>query len=148
MTHNTGRVVVIGASMAGLIAARALADAANEVLILDRDELPSSPQWRKGVPQGRHAHALLRAGEQILEDLFPGLIRDLVARGGQRFSWFADVLWWQFDGYRTRIPVFLRRGPDEPADAALRSFYERLLQAVADSDLRGGAQLLEPGTGP
>jgi hypothetical protein len=45
----------------------------------------------------------------------------------------------QFDGYRTRIPVFLRRGPDEPADAALRSFYERLLQAVADSDLRGGA---------
>ena len=102
MTHNTGRVVVIGASMAGLIAARALADAANEVLILDRDELPSSPQWRKGVPQGRHAHALLRAGEQILEDLFPGLIRDLVARGGQRFSWFADVLWWQFDGYRTR----------------------------------------------
>jgi hypothetical protein len=42
----------------------------------------------------------------------------------------------QLDGYRTHIPVFLDRGPDEPVDADLRAFYERLLRAVADSDLR------------
>lgn len=42
----------------------------------------------------------------------------------------------QFDGFRTRIPVFLGRGPDEPTDPELHAFYERLLRAVADSDLR------------
>ena len=44
----------------------------------------------------------------------------------------------QLDGRRVRIPVFLDRGPDEPPDADLRSFYERLLRAVSDSDLRHG----------
>ena len=44
----------------------------------------------------------------------------------------------QFDGFRTHIPVFLARGPDEPPDAELRAFYERLLRAVAESGLRRG----------
>ncbi len=44
----------------------------------------------------------------------------------------------QLEGARVRIPVFLGRGPDEPVDQGLRWFYERLLRAVADSDLRDG----------
>jgi len=44
----------------------------------------------------------------------------------------------QFEGRRTRIRVFLARGPDEPEDADLRWFYERLLRAIADADLRNG----------
>jgi glycosidase len=44
----------------------------------------------------------------------------------------------QFEGRRTHIPVFLRRGPDEPSDEDLHSFYERLLRAVAESDLHDG----------
>ncbi len=44
----------------------------------------------------------------------------------------------QFEGFRTHIPVFLARGPDEPSDDELRAFYERLVRAVADSDLREG----------
>jgi len=44
----------------------------------------------------------------------------------------------QLEGRRTRIPVFLGRGPDEPADEDLRSFYSRLLRALADSELRDG----------
>jgi hypothetical protein len=44
----------------------------------------------------------------------------------------------QFDGYRTHIPVFLGRGPDELPDRDLRAFYQRLVRAVADADLRGG----------
>ena len=44
----------------------------------------------------------------------------------------------QLDGHRVHIPVFLARGPDEPADADLRAFYDRLLHAVADSGLRDG----------
>jgi hypothetical protein len=41
----------------------------------------------------------------------------------------------QFEGRRTHVPVFLRRAPDESADRELPVFYERLLRAVADSDL-------------
>jgi hypothetical protein len=44
----------------------------------------------------------------------------------------------QLDGHRIHIPVFLGRGPDEPRDGDLEAFYERLLRAVADSDLRHG----------
>ena len=33
----------------------------------------------------------------------------------------------QLDGFHTHIPVFLGRGPDEPADAGLHEFYGRLL---------------------
>jgi hypothetical protein len=44
----------------------------------------------------------------------------------------------QFEGRRTHVPVFLRRAPDEPEDVGLRAFYERLLRAVGDSDLRYG----------
>src|SRR5215470_13756701 len=102
MEAKDGRVAIIGASIAGLLAARVLADIASEVLIIERDTPPEQPESRKGVPQGRHAHALLRAGALIVEDLFPGLMQDLVARGAQRLSWLASGLWWQFDGYRVR----------------------------------------------
>jgi hypothetical protein len=44
----------------------------------------------------------------------------------------------QLEGRRTRIPVFLGRGPDEPPDSDLRSFYTRLLRAVEDAGLRDG----------
>jgi hypothetical protein len=44
----------------------------------------------------------------------------------------------QLEGMHTHIPVFLGRGPDEPPDKELRSFYERLLRAVADSHLHDG----------
>ncbi len=44
----------------------------------------------------------------------------------------------QLDGRRTRIPVFLGRGPDERLDADLRAFYARLLRAVSESGLRDG----------
>lgn len=44
----------------------------------------------------------------------------------------------QFEGRRVRIPVFLRRGPDEPVDADLRDFYARLLTGIASSELGAG----------
>ena len=44
----------------------------------------------------------------------------------------------QFEGLRAHIPVFVDRGPDETPDEDLRAFYERLLRAVADADLRDG----------
>ena len=73
--------VVLGASMAGLLAARVLSDAYQRVTVVERDALPNKPENRRGVPQGRHAHVLVPRGTQILDELFPGLLDDLVAGG-------------------------------------------------------------------
>src|SRR5262245_37927488 len=73
--------VVVGASMGGLLAARVLADAYRRGTIVERDALSESGAGRKGVPQGRHAHARVPCGGQILSELFPGLLSDLVAEG-------------------------------------------------------------------
>ena len=75
--------VVLGASLAGLFAARVLADAYERVTIVERDELPTVAENRRGIPQGRHAHVLFARGAQILDELFPGLLEDFVAGGAQ-----------------------------------------------------------------
>lgn len=73
--------VVIGASMGGLLAARVLTGSYDRLTLLDRDHLPPPGEQRKGVPQGRHAHGLLARGRTALEELFPGVTEELVARG-------------------------------------------------------------------
>jgi 2-polyprenyl-6-methoxyphenol hydroxylase-like FAD-dependent oxidoreductase len=73
--------VVLGASMAGLLAARVLADFYETVAVVERDVLADDPVNRRGVPQGRHAHALLGRGSLVLAELFPGFLDELVAAG-------------------------------------------------------------------
>ncbi|OKH82171.1 hypothetical protein EB75_13385 [Mycobacterium sp. ST-F2] len=73
--------VVLGAGMSGLLAARVLADRFRAVTIVERDELPDGPDSRRGVPQGRHPHALLGRGALILDELYPGILGELVADG-------------------------------------------------------------------
>ncbi|MFI6240407.1 FAD-dependent oxidoreductase [Micromonospora sp. NPDC050795] len=75
------RAVVLGGSMAGLLAARVLADAYAEVVIVDRDRLTGVSTARRGVSQGRHVHGLLARGQQILDELFPGFTAEAVAAG-------------------------------------------------------------------
>ena len=62
MTHVGEHAVVLGASLAGLAAAAALAERFDRVTIVERDTLPQSGEHRNGVPQGRHVHVLLPAG--------------------------------------------------------------------------------------
>ena len=57
--------VVLGASMAGLLAARSLADFFDTVTVVERDALGAGAV-RRGVPQGRHLHALLARGAQVI----------------------------------------------------------------------------------
>src|SRR5882757_5325218 len=75
------RAVVLGASMGGLLATRVLADFFDTVTVVDRDVLSDDPANRRGVPQGRHVHALLPRGAQILDELFPGFLSELEASG-------------------------------------------------------------------
>ena len=85
------RAVVIGASIAGLLAARVLADRYDEVILLDRGDLPDANQHRKATPQSHHAHALLARGLMALEELFPGITDECVAQGGVRADMHSGV---------------------------------------------------------
>ncbi len=91
-----GRAIVIGASIGGLLAARALADAFAEVVVLDRDVLDDAAEYRRGVPQGRHTHVVLVSGCRALEALLPGICAELSAAGaiggdvGTDVSWFIE----------------------------------------------------------
>lgn len=73
--------LVIGGSMAGLLAARVLSEHYDDVVVLDRDVFPNTPDHRAGVPQSHHAHGLLPRGHEVLTRLFPGLLASLAGSG-------------------------------------------------------------------
>lgn len=89
--------VVLGAGMAGLLAARVLADRYERVTLIERDRLPDTDVPRTGVPQGRHVHGLLGSGRQTLEELFPGLTEQLVRLGAHTGDVGGEGRW-IFDG--------------------------------------------------
>ena len=103
MARTGSHAVVIGASMGGLLAARALSGMYEKVTVLDRDELPDGPTARKGVPQGRHLHLLLSRGAQVLEEMFPGLMAELEA-GGSPVGRTWDKAWIELGGHHFTLP--------------------------------------------
>jgi 2-polyprenyl-6-methoxyphenol hydroxylase-like FAD-dependent oxidoreductase len=131
-----GTAIVIGGSMAGLLAARVLSDRFDRVIVLERDRFADSPESRQGVPQGRHAHALLARGEQVLSGLFPGITDELVAGGGVRGDIGEICRWFQFGGYKVQH----RSGVENSLQT--RPFLEwhtrRRLAAVPNVELRDG----------
>lgn len=78
--------VVLGAGVAGLVAARALVDHFSRVTLLERDLLPTEPVPRPGVPQGRHLHGLLPAGLRTLDRLLPGFAAELRSAGAVEYD--------------------------------------------------------------
>jgi 2-polyprenyl-6-methoxyphenol hydroxylase-like FAD-dependent oxidoreductase len=102
MTHPTNHAIVLGGSMAGLLAARVLADRFQCVTLIERDQLPSGPEQRKGVPQGQHLHALLSRGYQVMTGLFPDLREALIAEGALIADVSERMNWYHFGGYKLR----------------------------------------------
>jgi hypothetical protein len=86
--------IVIGASMGGLLAARALSDFYTTVTVLERDAFPAADTLRKGVPQGQHTHGLLARGSAVIENLFPGYNDEVVTQNGGLLGDVANDLTW------------------------------------------------------
>lgn len=136
---NVGdRAVVVGGSMAGLLTARILADGFEAVTIIERDQLPEEPTTRRGVPQGRHIHAMLKAGRATLDDLFPGYSEELLSAGGLQIDMLSDVVHYQHGGFVADGPTRL------PTYYATRPLFEQIVRRrVTDldgADLRSGCQ--------
>ncbi|MBO3751147.1 tryptophan 7-halogenase [Streptosporangiaceae bacterium NEAU-GS5] len=131
--------VVIGGSIAGLLAARVLSETFPHVTILDRDELPTRPEHRKGVPHGRHTHGLLAMGYQIFEDLLPGIGADLIADGAVPADLQNDVIWYN-EGHllrRTTSDVGGLLASRPLIEAAIRS----RVAALPGVEIRTGVQV-------
>jgi 2-polyprenyl-6-methoxyphenol hydroxylase-like FAD-dependent oxidoreductase len=95
------RVVIIGASTTGLFAAAAAAGSRRSVTVLDRDELPTEPVARPGVPQGRQPHVFLHRGLLAANELLPGFRDDLLAVGAVPID-TADLAWLGQQGWADR----------------------------------------------
>jgi phytoene dehydrogenase-like protein len=71
------KAIVVGAGMAGLMAAAVLSKFFTNVIIVERDKLPPGPALRKGVPQGAHVHTFLGYAVEAMEKLIPPVDGDL-----------------------------------------------------------------------
>ncbi len=114
--NSREHAVVIGASVAGLLAARALAESFERVTVLEREALPSGPEPRKGAPQGNHIHVLLRSGADSIETLDPGFFAELDERGGVTADFStSDARWFQHGVWKQhpleRMPVHCQTRP-------------------------------------
>lgn len=138
--------VVLGASMGGLLAARALADFFDTVTLVERDVLPEGATQRRGVPQGRHAHGLLSGGLRAMTELFPGLPEALAADGatvldGTNLSRISLT----FGGHRLNLDG----QPDQPIESYLasRPFLEAhvrdRVRAIANIEVLDGHDAVE-----
>lgn len=140
--------VVLGASMGGLLAARVLTEFYDGVTVVERDVLTTTPDARRGVPQSRQPHVLLARCGQIVEELLPGILDEMVADGAHRWS----------EGDMSRFHVMFGRHllvrdamlPD-PASLinyfASRPFIEchvrRRLRALPNVTVRDGEDLVD-----
>ena len=97
--------VVVGGSLAGLLAAHVLAGHADRVTVVERDSFPEGAKSRSGVPQGRHPHVLLEGGQTALESLLPGFLAELRAAGAPRVGMPSDMAQCQDGRWFRRLPA-------------------------------------------
>lgn len=90
------KAIVIGGSMAGKFAAKALSTFFKEVIILEVGEKWYGKASRKRVPQSNHPHVLLKGGEKAIEELFPTITNELIEAGSIINNFTRDLKWHQF----------------------------------------------------
>ena len=103
--HAQGRhAVVLGGSLAGLLAARVLSDHFDEVTLIERDVFKETAEVRRGIPQANHVHGLLLRGREVLEEFFPGLQDEMIADGVPLVDMANEIAWYTRAGWGIRFP--------------------------------------------
>lgn len=129
------RALVLGAGIGGIAAAAALRTAVDDVVLIERDRLPSQPMPRRGVPQAGQLHNLLTAAQDHLETLLPGFLSALSGAGGRRAVVASD----------THVHELGVRMPERDVGLALVSAPRPVIEQVARDLLRhdAGIQIRE-----
>jgi 2-polyprenyl-6-methoxyphenol hydroxylase-like FAD-dependent oxidoreductase len=134
MDNRREHAIVLGASMAGLLAARVLADEFERVTVVERDRLPETADNRRGVPQGRHAHTLLPGGANIAEELFPGLLTELVESGAPELNDYTRLRFLP-DGVHRITPSVVVEPIHQPSRPLLEAAVRSRLRALANVEI-------------
>lgn len=87
----TRRIIILGGGFSGLCTAQRLKKENNEIFIIDNYWLNRGT--RRGIPQGNHLHVLLMEGQRLLENLFPGILQELITQGAQPVDWSQETSW-------------------------------------------------------
>jgi flavin-dependent dehydrogenase len=134
MESRSGHAVVLGASLAGMLTAAVLARHFAKVTVIERDRLPHAPEWRRGVPQARHAHNLMTAGHEAMEWLFPGVRAELREAGMVQVRMPQDMLLLSAGGWMPRFEtdLYMLTSSREVIDWVIR----RRLMALAPVEIR------------
>ncbi|MFF8839400.1 NAD(P)/FAD-dependent oxidoreductase [Streptomyces sp. NPDC015130] len=156
----TRHAVVIGGSLAGLLAARVLAEHAERVTVVERDRFPEGPEARPGVPQGRHIHVLISGGQRAFDELLPGFTDELRELGAPKVGVPQDMVQWQNGKWfnRTPSPLNFYAGPRPQLEWLVRQrvFADPRVELVeghetvgliGDSSRVRGVRLRERGAG-
>jgi 2-polyprenyl-6-methoxyphenol hydroxylase-like FAD-dependent oxidoreductase len=102
-TRRLGKkAVVIGGSIGGLLSARVLSDYFDRVIVVECDKIPETSEPRKGVPQGRHVHALFGGGVRVIERLYPKFFDELLADGAVVCDFAKDLCWYHQGVWKLR----------------------------------------------
>ncbi|WP_446045629.1 NAD(P)/FAD-dependent oxidoreductase [Streptomyces olivaceus] len=96
------RAIIIGGSLAGMLAAAAVRDCGGTVEILEAHELPEGPSPRVGVPQAAHYHVLLSGGADAIDELIPGTIKELIRQGAVRVPMTTNMVLLSPEGWYRR----------------------------------------------
>ncbi len=131
------RAVVVGGSVAGMAAARVLADHFEEVVVCERDPLTSGR--RKGAPQSEHVHVLLRRGVDLLEGLFPGIHEEMLGEQVRPFDFGRDLRWYQFGGWLPRATSGIVTYPQ--TRRSLEGHIRRRLRGVPNVRFQAGTSV-------
>ncbi|WP_327356892.1 NAD(P)/FAD-dependent oxidoreductase [Streptomyces sp. NBC_01304] len=102
------RVVVIGGGLTGMLTAAVLAERCDEVVIAERDVLPTTPAPRRGLPQAPHAHVLWSGGARAIDNILPGIIDEWIAAGARRIPLPGGLVSMTPQGWFRRWPTELQ----------------------------------------
>lgn len=99
---EAGHAVVLGGSIAGCLAAAALARRYARVTIVEKSDFHDETGARQSVPQEHHVHLLLQRGKEIMEAIFPGFLSELEQAGALVADLGHDVKWYQAGRWKNR----------------------------------------------
>ena len=97
--------IIIGGSIAGLLAARVLSEYVSQVTVIEKDALTAEPARRKGTPQATQFHSLHQAGADIISQLLPDMMLDLPSSGLLPADIGADVQAFFYGGWLPQLHV-------------------------------------------
>ena len=153
------RILVIGAGMAGLWSAMALARADREIIVLDRDPPPPEgdadaafDHWqRRGVGHLRHSHAFLARLRTLVRDEHPQLMEDLRAAGCRELGFEGGLTAKHRETYTPQpmdADLAILTSRRTTLELVMRRYAERLPGVTFRADTFVKALKLSPGVPP